>query len=199
MSAEAELRIAEMQERLLGGFRLLQVLVGIRLRSVRDPESRRHLSWLSDVTAALSLLSKRLTLAGAVDFGGYLQDAMTFWRRAGEAQNLRFDLRASESSLPDGHALSLAIIAHELIGNAVRHAFPDGTRGSIAVAYSRATNGVSQVVRDSGVGANELVFGEGLALVEGLVQHMGGAMQVETAPGAGVGVRIRLPFTPEVN
>lgn len=199
MSAEAELRIAEMQERLLGGFRLLQVLVGIRLRNVSDPESRRHLAWLSDVTAALSLLSKRLTAAGSVDFAGYLQDTIAFWRRAGEGQAIRFDLRASDASLPDTHALTLAIIAHELIGNAVRHAFPEGARGSIAVAYSRATNGVSLVVRDSGVGAGELVFGEGLSLVEGLVQHMGGAIQVETAPGSGVGVRIRLPFGAEPN
>lgn len=199
MTAEAELRIAEMQERLVGGFRLLQVLVGIRLRSVSDPESRRHLTWLSDVTAALSLLSKRLTTSGAIDFGGYLHDAIEFWRRAGETQGIRFDLRASDAALPDSHALSLAIIAHELIGNAVRHAFPDGQRGSVAVAYSRASNGVSLVVRDSGQGASALTYGEGLSLVEGLVQHMGGAMQVETAPGAGVGVRIRLPFSTELN
>ena len=82
----------------------------------------------------------------------------------------------------------------EAIANAVRHAFPDGRRGSIAVAFSRAVGGVSLVVRDSGIGAEAVVAGEGLALVRGLVEHLGGSMTVETAPDQGVGVRIRLPL-----
>ncbi|MFP5296577.1 MAG: hypothetical protein ACLGG3_04535, partial [Alphaproteobacteria bacterium] len=67
-------------------------------------------------------------------------------------------------------------------------------RGSIAVAFSRAVGGVSLVVRDSGVGAEAIEPGEGLGLVSGLVEHLGGTMSAETAPGAGVGVRIRLPL-----
>ena len=77
---------------------------------------------------------------------------------------------------------------------AARHACPDERRGSIAVAFSRAVGGVSLVVRDSGVGAETLEPGEGLALVKGLVEHLGGSMSIETAPDAGVGVRIRLPL-----
>jgi len=62
------------------------------------------------------------------------------------------------------------------------------------VAFSRAVGGVSLVVRDSGIGAETLEPGEGLALVRGLVEHLGGSMSIETAPEGGVGVRIRLPL-----
>lgn len=194
MTAEAEIRIAELERRLVGGYHLLQALVGIRLRSVSDPESRRHLVWLSDVVAAMGLMTRRSAAGGPVDFAAYLEDAAGFWRRACEERAIRIEIRAGAAELPEGHALPLAIILHELMSNAARHAFPDERRGSIAVAYSRASDGVSLVVRDSGIGAAELPRGDGLSLVEGLVDHLGGAMSVETAPGSGVGVRIRLPI-----
>ena len=194
MAAAAGEGIVENQQRLLGGYQLLQTLVGIRLRSVTDPESVRHLTWLSDIAAAMELISRRMSVAGPLDFGGYLEDVAGFWTRACEGRPVRLDVRGQSALLPDSHLLPLAIITHELIANACRHAFPDGRRGSIAVAFSRAVGGVSLVVRDSGIGAETLEPGEGLALVRGLVEHLGGSMTVETAVGAGVGVRIRLPL-----
>lgn len=194
MAAAAEDRIVELQRRLLGGYQLLQTLVGIRLRSVTDPDSVRHLTWLSDVTAAMELISRRMTSDGPLDFAGYLDDVAAFWSRACEGRNVRVDVRGQTTLLPDSHLLPMAIITHELISNACRHAFPGDRRGSIAVAFSRAVGGVSLVVRDSGVGADAIEAGEGLSLVRGLVEHLGGSIAIETAPGAGVGVRIRLPL-----
>jgi two-component sensor histidine kinase len=194
MTAAAEDRIVELQRRLLGGYQLLQTLVGIRLRAVEDPESVRHLTWLSDVTAAMELISRRMTKEGPLDFAGYLEDVAAFWSRACEGRPVRLDVRGQAALLPDSHLLPLAIITHELISNACRHAFPGGRRGSIAVAFSRAIGGVSLVVRDSGIGQEQLQPGEGLCLVQGLVEHLGGSMSIETAPEAGVGIRIRLPL-----
>ena len=186
----------ELQRRLLGGYQLIQTLIGIRLRAVEDPDSRRHLTWLSDVAAAMDLLSGRLTADGPLDFVGYLEDVAAFWTRACEGRSVRVDVRGQAALLPDSHLLPLAIITHELIANACRHAFLPGRGGSIAIAFSRAVGGVSLVVRDSGVGAAGIEPGEGLSLVSGLVDHLGGTMSIETAPGAGVGVRIRLPLEP---
>lgn len=194
MAAAAGEGIVELQRQLLGGYQLLQTLIGIRLRTVTDPASVRHLTWLSDVTAAVELISRRVTVEGPLDFAGYLEDVAVFWARACEGRPVRLDVRGQSALLPDSHLLPLAIITHELIANACRHAFPDGRRGSIAVAFSRAVGGVSLVVRDSGIGAETLEPGEGLALVRGLVEHLGGSMSIETAPEAGVGVRIRLPL-----
>ena len=194
MGAAAEDQLVELQRRLLGGYQLLQTLVGIRLRAVADPESVRHLNWLSDVIAAMELISRRINADSPLDFAGYLQDVADFWSRACEGRPVRLDVRGQAALLPDTHLLPLAIITHELISNACRHAFPDDRRGSIAVAFSRAVGGVSLVVRDSGVGAVTLVPGEGLSLVQGLVEHLGGSMSIETAPEGGVGVRIRLPL-----
>ncbi len=192
MAAASEDRVVELQRRLLGGYQLLQTLVSIRLRAVDDPESVRHLTWLSDITAAMALISRRMAAEGPLDFVAYLDDVAAFWSRACQGRAVRLEVRGQAALLPDSHILPLAIITHELISNAVRHAFPDDRRGSIAVAFSRAQDGVSLVVRDSGVGAEALTPGEGLSLVRGLVEHLGGSMTIETAQGRGVGVRIRL-------
>ena len=197
MAADAELGIAEIDPPLLSGYPLLQALVGIRLRSVGDSESRRHLTWLSDIVAAMGLINRRVVEGGSVDFAAYLDDATGFWRRACETRGVRIDLRAAPTALPESHALPLAIIVHEVMSNAVRHAFPDDRRGSIAIACSRASDGVSLVVRDSGIGADDLAKGDGLTLVEGLVAHLGGALVIESVAGAGVGIRVRLPIRPD--
>lgn len=194
MAATSDKRIDDLKRRVAGGYQLLQALVGIRLRVVTDPESRRHLTWLSDVAAALSLMNRRVLDEGPVDFAGYLEDAAGFWRRSSAGESLRFDVRASGAPLPESLAQSLAIIVHELVANAVRHAFPDGARGSVAIALSRSSDGISLVVRDTGVGASEPKVGEGLSMVTGLVDHLGGDIAFETAPNSGFGVRIRLPL-----
>jgi two-component sensor histidine kinase len=142
----------------------------------------------------MELISRRMTKEGPLDFAGYLEDVAAFWSRACEGRPVRLDVRGQAALLPDSHLLPLAIITHELISNACRHAFPGGRRGSIAVAFSRAIGGVSLVVRDSGIGQEQLQPGEGLSLVQGLVEHLGGSMSIETAPEAGVGIRIRLPL-----
>ncbi|RZJ42245.1 MAG: hypothetical protein EON87_15035, partial [Brevundimonas sp.] len=161
MATEADIRVADLERRLLGGYQLLQALIGIRLRAVRDPESRRHLAWLSDVTAAMSLFNRRAVQEGPVDFASYLEDAIAFWRRSSEGRPIRFEVRAASAIPPDSQALTLAILAHELISNAVRHAFPGEGRGAIAVAFSRSAEGISLVIRDSGIGAGELAAGDG--------------------------------------
>jgi two-component sensor histidine kinase len=94
-------------------------------------------------------------------------------RRASGGARSRIGASGSTSGRPRPwcrrrKALPLAIIVHELVSNAVRHAFPDGAqRGSIAIAYSLASGGVSLVVRDSGVGAESLTPGDGLAWSRG--------------------------------
>lgn len=192
--ASAEARIEELRRRVVGGYQLLQALVGIRLRVVDDPESRRHLTWLSDVAAALTLMNRRVLDEGPVDFAGYLEDAASFWRRSNADSHIRFEIRATGAPLPETLAQSLAIITHELVTNAVRHGFVDGAPGSVAIALSRSSDGISLVVRDTGVGAAELKPGDGLSMVTGLVEHLGGDIGFETAPDAGMGVRIRLPL-----
>jgi len=192
MAVQNGLELAELRHRLLNNFQLLQALIGIRLRSVEDPESRRHLAWLTDVIAALALLNRRLG-SGTSDFGAYLNEAAGFWERIAAGREIAFQLDSSAVTVPERMSSSLALIVHELVANAVEHAFPDNRPGRIAITLRNAYGVLELVVRDDGHGgAREKDETEGLALVRGLAEYLGGTLQLETDGGLVATVRVPL-------
>src|ERR1700761_2162212 len=136
-SAQIEsLLISELRHRLANSFQLLQAVIRIRLRSAADPESRRHLSWLLDVVTALGMLQQRISLSGPTDFGAYLIEAASYWRRVCDGRPIGIALDVNAVLVSETQASTLALIAHELISNAIEHAFPHGRAGSISLSFS---------------------------------------------------------------
>ncbi|HYF23398.1 MAG TPA: sensor histidine kinase [Caulobacteraceae bacterium] len=192
MAVQNGLELAELRHRLLNNFQLLQALIGIRLRSVEDPESRRHLTWLTDVIAALALLNRRLG-SGTSDFGAYLREAAGFWERIAAGREIAFQLDAAAVTVPERMSSSLALIVHELVANAVEHAFPDNKPGGIAITLRDAYGVLELTVRDDGQGGARLKDEtEGLALVRGLADYLGGTLQLENDAGLIATVRVPL-------
>jgi len=189
------LLISELKHRLANSFQLLQAVVQIRLRSATDPESRRHLSWLLDVVTALSMLQQRIGFSGPTDFGAYLIEAATYWRRVCEGRAIDIVLDVSQVQVSETEASTLALIAHELISNAMEHAFPHGRAGVIELSFHQRHDGARELmVRDDGVGLSEAKGkgqSQGLELVQGLAEHLGGRVTFDG--GNGVAVRIVTP------
>jgi two-component sensor histidine kinase len=80
-------------------------------------------------------------------------------------------------------ALPLGLITSELIGNAVKHAFPNGRRGTIRVLLHHHDDGdVRLGVFDDGAGKNGHAPGIGMVLVDLLAGQCGASVQV-TYPG----------------
>lgn len=188
------LLLTELRHRLANSFQLLQAVIHIRLRSAADPESRRHLSWLLDVVTALALLQQRLGPVAAADFGAYLIEASSYWRRICDGRPIGIQVNVAAIQVSEGQASTLALIAHELISNCIEHAFPHGRAGSIELSFVERRDGARElVVRDDGAGLPETVAGarQGLELVRGLAAHLGGA--VEVGAENGVTVRVVIP------
>lgn len=80
--------------------------------------------------------------------------------------------------------------AQEAITNAVRHA--EARHVWIDLACS-PDGGIELQVRDDGRGARQIVFGNGLRGMRERVEEIGGRLDVSTGPGAGFGVRARIP------
>jgi two-component sensor histidine kinase len=185
------LLISELRHRLANSFQLLQAVIRIRLRSAVDPESRRHLSWLLDVVTALGMLQQRIGLTGPTDFGAYLAEAASYWRRVCDGRPIEIVLDLAPVQVAESQASTLALIAHELISNAMEHAFPHGRAGTIVLGFSERPDGLRELfVRDDGRGLED---GErqGLALVRGLAAHLGGS--VHMVDSGGLTVRVVVP------
>jgi len=132
--------------------------------------------------------------------------------RAGAAAAHRFELALDEGLLLRGAETELYSVAQNLIGNAMRHTAP-GTR--VRVHWRRDEGGDALLeVADEGAGIearhlprlSERFYrvdrgrarasggtGLGLAIVKHVAQRHGGALDIESTPGAGTTFRIRFP------
>lgn len=188
------LLLSELRHRLANSFQLLQAVIHIRLRSAADPESRRHLSWLLDVVTALSMLQHRLGPVGPTDFGAYLIEASSYWRRICDGRPIGIVVNVETVQVSAAEASTLALIAHELISNCIEHAFPHGRAGSIELSFRERPDGVRELtVSDNGAGLADPAAAarQGLELVRGLAAHLGGAVEVQSF--AGVSVKVTAP------
>ena len=84
---------------------------------------------------------------------------------------------------------------NELVSNTLKHAFPDGRRGLLAVALRAEASGyLSLTIRDNGIGlpahfAPGKTDSLGLRLVEALIEQLGAQLALERQPGTSYHIR----------
>jgi two-component sensor histidine kinase len=99
-------------------------------------------------------------------------------------------------------AIPAGLILNELVSNALKHAFPDGRRGSIWIEGARRDGRIGLAVRDDGRGIPETAGVRrkslGLEIVNILTRQLKGTLEVESKSGAPVsGAVFRLSFPEE--
>ncbi len=143
----------------------------------------------------------------ATDLGALAADTVAAWEPQADQAGVRLETTA-DAGLPslELDPLRLRQVLTNLVANALRHT-PAG--GNVRVVVRAAASGQLVEVIDSGTGmdadAASHAFdrfwrspestgaGLGLAIVRDLVAAHGGTVELDTAPGRGTTVRIRLP------
>ena len=143
------------------------------------------------------------------------QRAQTLYEPAAERKGLNFrvSVRESDRVLRFGDALRISQITNNLVSNAVK--FTETGEIEMIAGPDADTGGIRLVVRDTGVGMTpeqrRSIFekvvqadssttrrfggtGLGLAICKGLVQHMGGTIEVDSTPGQGTQFTVVLPI-----
>lgn len=157
--------------RLQGALGLLNILIGIRLRGVRDPDSRRHLIWLNDIVAALGLWNRRAVAGRYTDFADYLEAATAFWNRTGGGRHVSIDRPVGSVALPDLTAASLSIITHELLAAAVAP--------NVRVSLTFEVTSTGFLLSVSSFGADLMLTDDSRTLVQGLAEHLNGSFTLD--------------------
>lgn len=174
--------------------RLVQTLISIRLRGVKDPEGRRHMNWISDLVSAVTLMVERGARTGDPDFATYMDEAIAFWQRLCEARGLTLSLNGKVPPLPDDLHLPLAIVLHEVMGEVIRGYEPGGVGQAAAVAFSASAGHISMVVSATTPAGNDGTHRESVALIEGLASVLGGQAAISRATGGGLTLKVHLPL-----
>lgn len=162
--------------RLEGALKLLNALIGIRLRSVTDPESRRHLVWLNDIVSALGLWNSRTVPGRDIDVGDYLDGAVAFWGRVSPRCRIVIERPKGDVTVGDVAAAGLSIIVHELIGAAVGRLRPEQGECRIVLKLEQADEGLRLSITDQGPSAETGLAPESVDLIRGLAEHLGGRL-----------------------
>jgi two-component sensor histidine kinase len=100
-----------------------------------------------------------------------------------------------EVALPLNTAVPAALLATELMSNALKHAFPNDARGTIEVRISRDQSSAFELsVVDNGIGVSTTapseVRGSGLHIARALARQVGGKLSIGSHTGGGTEAKV---------
>jgi len=124
-----------------------------------------------------------------------LEDLVSDWRTRHPALAVRLECQSDADAYPETGKIHLFRIVQECLTNVVKHA--DARRVEISLRqHASPIDHLALDIRDDGHGFDPGYTrgGFGLHGVRERVDSLGGQFQLESAPDAGVSIRIRLPF-----
>jgi two-component sensor histidine kinase len=191
----SERQQTEVRHRFANAFQLISALGRMRVQRTPDEETKRQLSWMIDATGVLGLVQQRCLSPDPENLSALLLDMAPQWRRRCAGRPIQLDLMIAPVTAREQVMSAVALIANELVGNAIAHAFADDRAGVIRVELNPLDEGTAAlIVSDDGRGYDPAATpksGLGLWLIKGLAQQVRGVMTTTIEGGA----TTRLEFT----
>jgi PAS domain S-box-containing protein len=186
--AASRARLSQLIHREKNEIQTIQSLLSGAQREATHPEAKELLAGVARRVAAVGAAQ---TAIGRLDGGTF--EAQALLQAVGQSASQSFgpkldiEIDPSAAVLPVRAAVPLAIIANELIGNAVQHARGDRNRVAVRLNLQSGDGESLLTVKDDGPGfrpAPAKHRASGLGLVEALARQLGGRLEVTTQQGA---------------
>ncbi|WP_137173214.1 histidine kinase dimerization/phosphoacceptor domain -containing protein [Massilia sp. HP4] len=205
--------LKELYHRVKNNLQLVISLFNLQARTLRDGRAQHALQEAANRVRAMALVHERLYQSrtlGAIRLDDYVGELCVQLASAGSAHQRGIELALDVAPVHVGLdlAVPLGLLLNELVSNSLKHAFPDGRRGTIHVTVAREPDdGVDAddqmlrlTVRDDGIGLPPGSDGTspqtlGLRLVSALSEQLHAKLVLENRGGA----CIRLVFHPGLN
>jgi chemotaxis protein methyltransferase CheR len=182
----------ELTHRVKNSLQIISSMVMIEARRLKSDEGKTALESVSHRIAAVGQLYSKLSKANsveAVEAASYLEELCrdliaSIHKEGGTSVVLKTEI-ASEL-LPTDRAIPVGLIVNELVTNAIKHAFPGGTKGTVTVALKRAPGELRLTVADDGPGLDPQRGDSGLGgrLVDGFANSSGARSSERATTGA---------------
>ena len=197
---EKEMLLREIHHRVKNNLQVVQSLLKMRARLQPEGEAREALDSTVERVSAMGLLHERLyqtpNLEG-LPLSRYVRDLFrdVVASNCVDPAQIQLRLEADDIPLQLDFGIPFGLLMNELLCNSMKHAFPNGRKGTIAVSVYRTEGAVRLCVHDDGVGlpANfdpAASPSMGLKLAASLARQLGGTL--EFAGGAGCRVQADL-------
>ena len=194
---DRELLLRELHHRVKNNFQFLESLIELQ-KGGATGDAVAALSSIQARTSALAaayLITAERPESLRVDMREYL-DALSGKAAECASVGARFDTAVEAEDIPVSldSAVSLGLLYHEIVSNAVKHGYGQGRGGRIDVRFVREGAEAVLGVRDYGIGMREgTPDGLGLTIVRALAAQLNGTLRIEKeSPGTLVEARFPL-------
>ncbi len=200
--AEKETRLQEIHHRVKNNLTVITSLLSLQARHIKDERARAALKECENRVRSIALLHARLYHSKnmeKVEFPAYVRGLVGgFHELYGiDRDALVIDSEIENIAVDLGIARPCGLKIHELVSNAIEHAFPRKKKGRITISFLKTSDSARLSVRDDGAGIPEHVDymnpeSLGLELVHALVEQLRGTLYVESRDGTAF--TITFPF-----
>ena len=199
---EKEILVAEIHHRVKNNLQAVVSLLFLQASHTKDARVVEALSEASGRVQVIARLHESLYASSKlseINFGDYLRHLVEELKSLHGRAQISFEVDSHDVVLEMEEAVSLGLIANELIVNSLKHAFPSGRAGHVqaAIEYihesvipgdSLDTALIRLRVEDDGVGLSpEIVPGKtgtlGLKIVQLLSQQLHGQVEFRSVDG----------------
>ena len=189
----------ELDHRVKNNLQVVSSLVLLKARQIQDDGTRQVLHNMAERISALSTVHRLLYTVGDVsrfDLKEYVGDLTADLMTALPKGRIRLDLDVAPVAISAAKATPLALLVNEIVGNALKHAHPDGGPGRVAVAVRKLDGDVRIEIEDDGIGLeadDASGRGFGRTLIDMLVRQLRAQIDWQDAqPGTRVLVTVPL-------
>ena len=198
LAAEREVLLREVNHRVGNSLQIIASLLHLQANSSGQDDVKAALTNAMGRVAAVAQVHRRLYTSHdlkSVLLNQYLEALLEDLRRSAEGNKMsRLTLNAEPIEIDPDRAVAIGIIVNELVMNAVKYAYPDGS-GPIHVALKPEGDELLLSITDDGVGLNAATDPRGTGMGQRIVTAMASKLEadVERDPNHN-GTRIVLRF-----
>jgi PAS domain S-box-containing protein len=197
---EKDILLGEIHHRVKNNLQIVHSLLDMQSTSITDSVALALMRESQNRVRSMALIHQTLYESkdfARVDFGRFLDSLVPtlISSYGGLAARFQLEMNAADVQLPIDAAIPCGLIVNELISNALKHAFPGGATGTIAIHLASEPDGrVLLTVSDDGIGIREdfdisQATTLGLQLVTLLVDQLGGDLELHRAKPTRFAVR----------
>ena len=186
---QKDLLLRELQHRVMNSLALLSGLLEMQRRSTKSTVAKENLANARDRVVAMGTVYRQLYQADTMEYVEFAEFLKTICSTSGNAyvgaKRPSIDVEADPLELSGPHAISLGMLTHELITNALKHAFSGSESGYIKVTLKhKKRRGIDLSIADRGRGLppDFKLDGKssslGMKMVVSTVQQLGGTLDI---------------------
>ncbi|SDC90504.1 sensor histidine kinase [Belnapia rosea] len=201
--------LSEAVHRARNDLQRLAATLHLQAGAVQEASARRALQDASSRIMALARINARLDEHrndghAVVQSRGFLEGLAQDLREAAVAlRPIALAVQAEDHAVPMARAVPIGLIVNELVGNALKYAFPDEMDGRVSVQFRRDGEDFVLAVEDNGIGLDPAKppqgSGLGTRISRALAGQLGGGIEaIAATPGGnrpGLRWTMRFPAT----